>query len=110
MTYELRYERDFDASDADVFDAFTSVEGQRAMFWSDDPDWIFHSDIDFRVGGVWRVESGLPQEELYRFTHTFQAIERPRLIRLTVTEVLPAVRHMTPKRKLHSTITPAGRL
>jgi uncharacterized protein YndB with AHSA1/START domain len=86
MTHELKYERGFDASPDQLFEAFTTHRGQRAMFQQDDPSWLFESDLDLRVGGRWEVASGLSRDELYRFTHIFREIDRPRRLTFSVSE------------------------
>jgi uncharacterized protein YndB with AHSA1/START domain len=86
MTHELKYERGFDASPDQVFEAFTTHRGQRAMFQQDARSWLFESDLDLRVGGRWEVASGLSRDELYRFTHIFREIDRPRRLTFSVNE------------------------
>jgi uncharacterized protein YndB with AHSA1/START domain len=89
MTHELKYERGFDASLEQVFEAFTTHRGQRAMFQQNDPSWLFESDLDLRVGGKWEVASGLSRDELYRFTHVFREIDRPHRLTFSVSEQGP---------------------
>ena len=78
MTHDLRFRRVIDAPPEVVFDAFTRRDGQRAFYGQDDPGWIVQSDCDLRVGGVWTVAFGPSPSQLYRHTHVFEAIERPR--------------------------------
>ena len=85
MGHELRFERVFNATPAQVFDVFTSPAGQDAMFRAS-PEWIVESDLDLREGGVWEVASGPSRDELYRFTHVFTKVERPRSISFRVSE------------------------
>jgi uncharacterized protein YndB with AHSA1/START domain len=87
MTHDLRFRRLIDAPPAQVFDAFTRPEGQRAFYGQDDPGWIVQSDCDLRVGGAWTVAFGPSPRELYRHEHVFRAIERPRRLVLSTTEV-----------------------
>jgi uncharacterized protein YndB with AHSA1/START domain len=41
---------------------------------------------ELRVGGVWTVEFGPSQEQIYRHRHVFEAIDRPRRVLLRTTE------------------------
>jgi uncharacterized protein YndB with AHSA1/START domain/dihydrofolate reductase len=86
MTLELRYERLIAASPERVFDAFTSPEGQREFYGTDEPGWVVDSRCDLRVGGIWSVSFGPSPGELYRHRHVFEAIERPRRLVLATTE------------------------
>jgi uncharacterized protein YndB with AHSA1/START domain len=85
MTYELRFEHVINAKPEFVFDTFTEPGGQ-AAFYSGEPGWIVRSECDLRVGGVWSVEFGPSQGQLYRHRHVFQIIDRPRRLLLTTTE------------------------
>ena len=89
MSHELRFERVFDASPEEVFDAFTDSEGLEAMYGLDDSAWIVESEGDVRVGGAWRVAYGPSRSELYRHTHVFQVIDRPRRLAFASTETAP---------------------
>jgi uncharacterized protein YndB with AHSA1/START domain len=82
----LRFERVIAATPEQVFDAFTSPEGQREFYGKDEPGWIVESRCDLRVGGMWSIEFGPSRSELYRHDHVFEEIDRPRRIRLTTTE------------------------
>ena len=86
MTLQLRYERLIAAAPERVFDAFTSPQGQREFYGTDEPGWVVDSRCDLRVGGVWSVSFGPSRDELYHHRHVFDAIERPRRILLTTTE------------------------
>jgi uncharacterized protein YndB with AHSA1/START domain len=86
MTHELRFERLIDAEREVVFDSFTDPEGQTAFYGQDQTGWIVRSECDLRVGGVWTVEFGPSQAELYRHRHVFEVIDRPRRLLLTTTE------------------------
>ena len=86
MSHDLRFQRVIDAPPEEVFDAFTRSDGQQAFYGQDDPGWIVRSDCDLRVGGVWIVDFGPSPSELYRHTHVFEAIERPRRLVLATTE------------------------
>jgi uncharacterized protein YndB with AHSA1/START domain len=87
--HELRFERVFDAAPEEVFDAFTDPEGLEAMYGLDEPGWIVESEGDLRVGGVWSVAFGPSRGELYRFTHVFEVIDRPRRVVFASTEDAP---------------------
>jgi len=86
MTYELRFERLINAKPAVVFDMFTEPGGQAAFYQQNEPGWIVRSDCDLRVGGVWSVEFGPSENELYRHRHVFMVIDRPRRLLMTTTE------------------------
>ena len=86
MTDDLRYERIIRAPPKDVFDAFTDAGGQIAFYGRDEPEWIVRSKSEVRVGGIWMVEFGPSPERLYRHSHVFEAIDRPRRLLLSTTE------------------------
>lgn len=86
MTYELRFERVINAEREVVFDLFTSPGGQTAFYRQNEPHWIVRSACDLRVGGVWSVEFGPSEDEIYRHRHVFEVIDRPRRILMTTTE------------------------
>ena len=87
MSDEVRFERIIDASADAVFEAFTSQGGQEAFYGHDDPSWIVESSCDLRVGGVWTVTFGPAPDRLTRHRHRFEAIDRPRRLVLTTTEL-----------------------
>jgi uncharacterized protein YndB with AHSA1/START domain len=89
VSHELRYERVFDATPDEVFDAFTDPEGLEEMYGLDDPGWIVESEGDLRAGGTWSVAFGPSRSELYRFTHVFEVIDRPRRVVFASTELGP---------------------
>jgi uncharacterized protein YndB with AHSA1/START domain len=86
MTHELRFERLIDATPEVVFDAFTKPPGQAAFYRQNEPGWIVHSQCDLRVGGLWTVEFGPSQDQLYRHRHMFEVIDPPRRLLMTTTE------------------------
>jgi uncharacterized protein YndB with AHSA1/START domain len=86
MSHELRFERVFDASVEEVFDALASSEGLEEMYGTDEPGWIVESDGEVRVGGTWGVTFGSSRSGLYRFTHAYEALDRPRRIAYVVTQ------------------------
>ena len=86
MSHELRLERVFDASVEEVFDALASREGLEEMYGTDEPGWIVESEGDVRVGAKWIVAFGDARGGLHRFTHTYQALDRPRCIVYAVTQ------------------------
>jgi uncharacterized protein YndB with AHSA1/START domain len=86
VSHELRLERIFDASVEEVFDALASREGLEEMYGTDEPGWIVESEGDVRVGGTWGVSFGGPRSGLYRFTHDYEALDRPRRIAYVVTQ------------------------
>jgi uncharacterized protein YndB with AHSA1/START domain len=87
MTHELRFERLIDAEREVVFDSFTDPDGQAAFYGQDQTGWIVRSECDLRVGGMWPVEFGPSQPQLYRHRHVFEVIDRPRRLLLTTTEI-----------------------
>lgn len=87
MSRVLSYERLIRASREQVFDAFTSAEGQRALYGQDEPGWIVESHCDLRVGGTWSVSFGSSAGELYQHHNVFEEIDRPHRVRMTTTEV-----------------------
>lgn len=86
MSHELRFERVFDASVEEVFDALASREGLEEMYGTDEPGWIVESEGEVRVGGTWGVTFGIPESGLYRFAHAYEALDRPRRIAYVVTQ------------------------
>lgn len=89
MSHELRFERVFDAAPEEVFDALIDPEGLEEMYGLDEPGWIVESDGDVRVGGTWSVAFGSSRSELYRFTHTYEVLDRPRRIAYASKETAP---------------------
>jgi uncharacterized protein YndB with AHSA1/START domain len=86
MTYELRFERLINAAREVVFDSFTEPGGQAAFYRQNEPDWIVRSECNLRVGGVWSVEFGPSEDQIYRHRHVFEVIDRPRRVLMTTTE------------------------
>jgi uncharacterized protein YndB with AHSA1/START domain len=86
MSLDAEFARLIDATPEEVFDAFTSPEGQDAFYGQDDPGWVVRSHCDLRVGGEWTVEFGPSPRELYRHRHIFEVIERPYRIVLASAE------------------------
>jgi uncharacterized protein YndB with AHSA1/START domain len=86
MRLDAEFARLIDATPEEVFDAFTSREGQEAFYGQDDPGWIVESRCDLRIGGVWTVDFGPSRRELYRHRHVFEVIERPHRLVLASTE------------------------
>jgi uncharacterized protein YndB with AHSA1/START domain len=78
VSYELRIERMFDASSADVFDAFVDPATQEELHGSDQEGWIVHrSDTDLRVGETSTVEMGPEGQEPDTETRVYSVIDRP---------------------------------
>jgi uncharacterized protein YndB with AHSA1/START domain len=86
MSLDADFARVIDATPEQVFDAFTSPDGQEAFYGQDDPGWIVRSHCDLRVGGEWTVTFGPSPRELYRHRHVFEVIERPHRLVLASTE------------------------
>jgi uncharacterized protein YndB with AHSA1/START domain len=86
MSFDGEFTRLIDATREEVFDAFTSPEGQEAFYGKDDPGWIVESRCELRVGGVWTVAFGPSPGELYRHRHVFEVIERPHRLVLASSE------------------------
>jgi len=89
VSLELRFERMFEAAPEGVFDALTDPDGLEEMYGLDEPGWIVESEGDLRVGGTWSVAFGSSRNELYRFTHTFEVVDRPRRIAFASTQTAP---------------------
>ena len=89
MSRDLRFERRIAARPEQVFDAFTSPDGQREFYGQDAPGWVVDSRCELRVGGVWAIAFGPSPGELYHHRHVFEEIDRPRRLRLTSTETRP---------------------
>jgi uncharacterized protein YndB with AHSA1/START domain len=86
MTDELRFERLIKAEREVVFDLFTAPGGQNAFYQGGELDWIVRSECDLRVGGVWKVEFGPSEEEMYQHRHVFKVIDRPQRLVFVTTE------------------------
>src|SRR6266568_3750686 len=86
MRVHVRFERLINANREVVFDMFTEPGGQAAFYRQDEPGWIVRSECDLRVGGVWSVEFGPSEDQIYRHRHVFVVIDRPRRILMTTTE------------------------
>jgi uncharacterized protein YndB with AHSA1/START domain len=86
MSHDIEVARLVDASPDEVFDAFTSPDGQDAFYGQDDPGWIVRSQCDMRVGGAWTVDFGPSPGEIYRHRHVFEVIDRPRRLVASTTE------------------------
>lgn len=80
MSHELRFERLFDAAPEEVFDALTDPEALEEMYGRDEPGWIVESGGQVRVGGTWSASFGPSRDELYRFAHKYEVVDRPRRI------------------------------
>lgn len=89
MSHELSFERVFDAAPEEVFDAFTDSDVLAEVYGREDPGWIVEWEGDLRAGGTWSVTYGPSREKLYRQTHVFRVIDRPRRITSTTTETAP---------------------
>lgn len=87
MSRVLTYERLIHASPEQVFDAFTSPEGQRAFYSQDEPGWIVESHNDLRVGGTWSISFGSDPDQLYQHHNVFEEIDRPHRLRMSTTEI-----------------------
>jgi uncharacterized protein YndB with AHSA1/START domain len=88
MTYDLTMERLFDASAADVFDAFTDPVAHREWYL-DQPDFVVESTVELRVGGTWSTSFGPAGAEPYREINVFTVIDRPSRLVYTSTFVMP---------------------
>jgi len=89
MTYELRFERLINAERGLVFDLFTEQAGQVAFYQQSEATWIVRSECELRVGGVWRIEFGPSEDEIYRHRHVFQVVDRPHRLLMSTTEIRP---------------------
>lgn len=86
MTSALRFERVINAKREVVFDLFTESGGQHAFYRQNQPGWIVSSECDLRVGGLWMIEFGPAEEQIYRHRHVFRVIDRPRRLLMATTE------------------------
>ncbi len=77
MSHNLEIERLFEASPAEVFDAFTDPGAQKELY-ADGPDWIVESECYLRVGGTWSIVFGAPGTEPAREVNGFQVVDSPR--------------------------------
>jgi uncharacterized protein YndB with AHSA1/START domain len=75
-TYDLVAEQLLDATDEDVFDAYTDADAGRTVF-AGGPDWDVDVTCDLRVGGVWSIRSAPPDGAAYRETNRFTVVDRP---------------------------------
>ena len=75
-TYDLVAEQLLDATDEDVFDAYTDADAGRIVF-AGGPDWDVDLTCDLRVGGVWSIRSAPPDGAAYRETNRFTLVDRP---------------------------------
>jgi uncharacterized protein YndB with AHSA1/START domain len=83
--YVVRIERTFDASAADVFDAWTSPEVMRRWLHCG-PDWETPTaEVDLRVGGRVRVVMRMPDGTEAGMGGEYTLIERPRRLVMTWT-------------------------
>jgi uncharacterized protein YndB with AHSA1/START domain len=81
--FELRIERNFDASAEEVFDAWTSEEVLKRWFHSA-PDWDTPTaEVDLRVGGKVRVAMREPDGTEHAMGGEYTLIERPNRLALT---------------------------
>jgi uncharacterized protein YndB with AHSA1/START domain len=76
-TYDLVAEQLLDATDEDVFGAYTDADAGRTVF-AGGPDWDVDVACDLRVGGVWSIRSAPPDGTAYRETNRFTLVDRPR--------------------------------
>jgi len=66
MSLDVEFSRLIDATPEEVFDAFTTPEGQEAFYGKEDTGWIAESHCDLRIGGEWTIDFGPSPDELYR--------------------------------------------
>jgi uncharacterized protein YndB with AHSA1/START domain len=78
MTFELRIERMFDATPAEVFDAFTDRSAQGVLHGADREGWTVHRvETDVRVGGTSTVVMGPEGQEPDTETRVYSVLDRP---------------------------------
>jgi uncharacterized protein YndB with AHSA1/START domain len=83
--YVVRIERTFDASAADVFDAWTSPEVMRRWLHCG-PDWETPTaEVDLRLGGRVRVVMRMPDGTEAGMGGEYTLIDRPRRLVMTWT-------------------------
>jgi len=77
-TIGLRLQRHLPATPAEVFDAYTDAEKQKAWFSIlDEEPGIVEIDVDLRVGGTQTAVWGPDRDTLFREVQTFVVIDRP---------------------------------
>ncbi|MGH8946371.1 MAG: SRPBCC family protein [Acidimicrobiia bacterium] len=76
---EITMTRQFDAPRDLVFEAHTSCE-HMSQWWGPAKYEIAECDIDFRVGGSWRIVHRGPEGDEHGFHGEFREIERPERI------------------------------
>src|SRR3989442_13478927 len=79
MTYELRIERQFDASPEAVFDAFADRTAQGVLHGAEQQGWnaeVIQTDV--RVGGTSIVRMGPEGREPDTETRVYSVVDRPR--------------------------------
>ena len=83
MTYELRLERQYDASPEEVFDTFSENTSQGVLHGSEQHGWnVEVIQTDVRVGGTSIVRMGPPGREPDTETRTYSVVDRPHRLEL----------------------------
>jgi uncharacterized protein YndB with AHSA1/START domain len=78
MTYELRIERQFDASPEAVFDMFADRTAQGVLHGAEQQGWIVEViQTDVRVGGTSIVRMGPEGREPDTETRVYSVVDRP---------------------------------
>ena len=78
MSYELRIERQFDATPEVVFDTFVDPDTQEELHGSDQEGWTVHrSETDIRVGGTSTIVMGPEGKEPDTETRVYSVVDRP---------------------------------
>ena len=83
MTYELRIERQFDASPEAVFDAFADRTAQGVLHGAEQQGWnVEVIQTDVRVGGTSIVRMGPEGREPDTETRVYSVVDRPHRLEL----------------------------
>jgi uncharacterized protein YndB with AHSA1/START domain len=83
MTYELRIERQFDASPEVVFDTFVDKTAQGVLHGSEQNGWnVEVIQTDVRVGGTSIVRMGPEGREPDTETRAYSVVDRPHRLQL----------------------------
>ena len=78
MSYELRIERQFDATPEVVFDTFVDPDTQEELHGSDQEGWTVHrSETDISVGGTSTIVMGPEGKEPDTETRVYSVVDRP---------------------------------
>jgi uncharacterized protein YndB with AHSA1/START domain len=108
---EMRMTRLLTATPAEVFDAYTDAEKQKAWFSIlDTAPGIVEIEVDLRVGGTQTAVWGPDRDSLFRETQTFLVIDRPHRLITESTGTSPDGMTMTTRIEMTFEARPEGTL